>query len=223
MEELRLNNYMDDVEKLELQKLYHEKYFGSILPAIAEQYSQGQIDLAKNTLNCIADGEDDYSYANVFGEDGKISSFYDQDSRNVKEWMDNNRTEIEGTFSKISNKQDGPYAKNLEAFKNMIQGEGDNGMVPIWKSGIGDILTEITKEDGFQKTVLDAYGKIDQATKDYQQDLTGVGIAAGVELPKVGQQLDPDIEKTQGLKDANKDLLQSYKDIFNAITGPGGW
>jgi hypothetical protein len=57
-----------------------------------------------------------------------------------------------------------------------------NELVPEWDSGIQIMMNKIVEEGGFIPSTQDAFEKLHQATRDYEEELEQMAEIAGISL-----------------------------------------
>lgn len=122
----------------------------------------------------------------------------------------------ESTFQELANL----YNVDVENFLAMSDAEKEilmNSMIPQWDSGIQQMTDKFAGEGGFISSCEEAFQKLDQATKDYQDSLGDLESSAGINFDTIADGYDKNIQLAQDLLYANEDLINKYNEQINAI------
>lgn len=127
---------------------------------------------------------------------------------------------LEGLYAKDADAFKEMTGQDIEAFRNLTDTEKDlviNNLVPQWTSGVQQMADVFAGEGGLIPTCQEAFNKLDEATKEYQDSLDELEDAAGIDFDSISEGYDENIEKAQELLDANDDLINKYADEVDAI------
>lgn len=94
-----------------------------------------------------------------------------------------------------------------------------NQMVPLWDSGIQEMVNLFAGEGGFEQVCTEAFGQIEQAANTYESSLKTLLDTAGVTFDRIKEGQDKVIDTAKTLIKDNKDLMDSYNQQINAIKG----
>lgn len=204
--------YLSDEEKMELRKLTHAKYM-DLINKQAQIAKDTDIMYSKEALSAITDGSD-YSYRSVFDpETGKVTTYLGYGEKSVEQWAEDNKGIMDRMMQYL---EEEPYAKNKQAFYNMIYGN-DDSMLPTWKKGVGQFIDKIIGAGGLQPLMQEAMDKLQQQVEDYRTKFDNLADAADIDTDRIGEGVDIDIEKTQELIGTNEEMLQSYQNVYDEM------
>ena len=122
----------------------------------------------------------------------------------------------ESTFQELARL----YNVDVENFLAMSEEEKEilmNSMIPQWDSGIQQMTDKFAGEGGFISSCEEAFQKLDQTTKDYQDSLSDLESSAGINFDTIADGYDKNIQLAQDLLYANEDLINKYNEQINAI------
>ena len=122
----------------------------------------------------------------------------------------------ESTFQELANL----YNVDVENFLAMSDAEKEilmNSMIPQWDSGIQQMADKFAGDGGFISSCEEAFQKLDQTTKDYQDSLGDLESSAGINFDTIAEGYDKNIQLAQDLLYANDDLINKYNEQINAI------
>ena len=94
-----------------------------------------------------------------------------------------------------------------------------NQLVPMWDSGVQEMINLFAGEGGFDQVCTEAFGHIEQAANEYESSLQTLLTTAGVTYDKIKAGQDAVIDTTKTLIKDNKDLMDSYNKEIEAIKG----
>ena len=94
-----------------------------------------------------------------------------------------------------------------------------NQLVPMWDSGVQEMINLFAGEGGFDQVCTEAFGHIEQAANEYESSLQTLLTTAGVTYDKIKSGQDAVIVTTKTLIKDNADLMNSYNDQIGAIKG----
>lgn len=94
-----------------------------------------------------------------------------------------------------------------------------NQLVPLWDSGVQEMINLFAGEGGFDQVCTEAYNQIEQAAVSYESSLQTLLETAGVTYDKIKTGQDKVIETTKTLIKDNNDLMTSYNQEIEAIKG----
>lgn len=122
----------------------------------------------------------------------------------------------ESTFQELANL----YNVDVSNFLEMSEAEKDilmNSMIPQWDSGIQQMTDKFAGEGGFISSCEEAFQKLDEITKNYQDSLDDLEASAGIDFDSIAEGYDKNIQYAQELLYANDDLINKYNEQINAI------
>ena len=71
-----------------------------------------------------------------------------------------------------------------------------NDLIPQWDSGVQHMADVFAGEGGFIPTCAESMEQLDDATKDYEKELTKLEKAAGANFDKIASGIDKNITKS---------------------------
>ena len=100
------------------------------------------------------------------------------------------------------------YENNLQNFDQMLQGE--NGMIPMWTSGIQQMADKMTAEGGFLPVTQESLEKVKEETNKWKSEIEETAETAGISLGEISQGIDSVTEDFGELIEANDQLLERF-------------
>lgn len=122
----------------------------------------------------------------------------------------------ESAFDSLANM----YEVNVDNFKNMSDEEQDilmNSLIPQWESGIQKMTDIFAGDGGFIPSCSEAFDKLKELTKDYQDSLNELESSAGVNFDSISSGYDNTISQVENLIDSNDELIDRYNQQIDAI------
>lgn len=117
----------------------------------------------------------------------------------------------ESAFMEIQELFDESYANQEDLVMNQ--------MVPLWDSGIQEMINLFAGEGGFEQVCTEAYGQIEQAANTYESSLKTLLETAGITYEKIKEGQDKVIVSANTLIKDNKTLMDTYNQEINSIKG----
>lgn len=117
----------------------------------------------------------------------------------------------ESAFLEVQELFDESYANQEDLVMNQL--------VPLWDSGIQEMINLFAGEGGFEEVCTSAYNQIEQAANTYESSLQTLLNTAGVTYDKIKAGQDAVIDTTKTLIKDNKELMDSYNKEIEAIQG----
>lgn len=112
------------------------------------------------------------------------------------------------------------YGVDKSNFTEMTQAEQDalmTNLIPYWQNGVQTMINTIAGQGGLIPACQDAFQKLADNTKDYQDRLHQLQQAAGIDFSSIAGGIDENIQKTKTLTQENGELIKTYKDAWDAI------
>lgn len=122
----------------------------------------------------------------------------------------------ESAFDSLANM----YEVDVDNFKNMSDEEQDilmNSLIPQWESGIQKMTDIFAGDGGFIPSCSEAFDKLKELTKDYQDSLNELESSAGVNFDSISSGYDNTISQVENLIDSNDELIDRYNQQIDAI------
>lgn len=117
----------------------------------------------------------------------------------------------ESAFMEVQELFDESYANQEDLVMNQ--------MVPLWDSGIQEMINLFAGEGGFEQVCTEAYGQIEQAANTYESSLKTLLETAGITYDKIKEGQDKVIASANTLIKDNKALMDTYNQEINSIKG----
>ena len=117
------------------------------------------------------------------------------------------------------------HQMELEEVEALSQAEKDimlEDMIPQWTSGVQTMADAFAGEGGFIPTCKDALNELDEATKEYEDDLVELQYQGGFTFNDIVAGENEAIYTAMNLLQVNNELINSYKaefDALNAVLG----
>ena len=112
------------------------------------------------------------------------------------------------------------HQMELEEVEALSQAENDimlEEMVPQWTSGVQTMADAFAGEGGFIPTCKDALNELDEATKEYEDDLVELQYQGGFTFNDIVAGENEAIYTAMNLLQVNNELINSYKAEFDAL------
>ena len=112
------------------------------------------------------------------------------------------------------------HQMELEEVEALSQAEKDimlEDMIPQWTSGVQTMADAFAGEGGFIPTCKDALNELNEATKEYEDDLVELQYQGGFTFDDIVAGETEAIYTAQGLLQVNSALIGSYQAEFDAI------
>lgn len=122
----------------------------------------------------------------------------------------------ESAFDSLANM----YEVDVNNFKNMSNEEQDilmNSLIPQWESGVQKMTDIFAGEGGFIPSCSEAFDKLKELTKDYQDSLNELESSAGINFDSISSGYDNTISQVENLIDSNDELIDRYNQQIDAI------
>lgn len=122
----------------------------------------------------------------------------------------------ESAFDSLANM----YEVDVDNFKNMSNEEQDilmNSLIPQWESGVQKMTDIFAGDGGFIPSCSEAFDKLKELTKDYQDSLNDLESSAGVNFDSISSGYDNTISQVENLIDSNNELIDRYNQQIDAI------
>ena len=122
----------------------------------------------------------------------------------------------ESAFDSLANM----YEVDVDNFKNMSNEEQDilmNSLIPQWESGVQKMTDIFAGDGGFIPSCSEAFDKLKELTKDYQDSLNDLESSAGVNFDSISSGYDNTISQVENLIDSNDELIDRYNQQIDAI------
>lgn len=122
----------------------------------------------------------------------------------------------ESAFDSLANM----YEVDVDNFKNMSNEEQDilmNSLIPQWESGIQKMTDIFAGDGGFIPSCSEAFDKLKELTKDYQDSLNELESSAGINFDSISSGYDNTISQVENLIDSNDELIDRYNQQIDAI------
>ena len=122
----------------------------------------------------------------------------------------------ESAFDSLANM----YEVDVDNFKNMSNEEQDilmNSLIPQWESGVQKMTDIFAGDGGFIPSCSEAFDKLKELTKDYQDSLNDLESSAGVNFDSISSGYDNTISQVESLIDSNDELIDRYNQQIDAI------
>ena len=114
------------------------------------------------------------------------------------------------------------YDEDKNKFLSMAQEEQDaiiEGLIPSWDAGIQHMADTFVNENGFLNVCKDAFEELNDMTQLYEDELKEIQETADISFGDLSNGIDELIPLTQQLLKDNNDLIDSYVEQMNAISG----
>ena len=114
------------------------------------------------------------------------------------------------------------YDEDKNKFLEMAKEEQDaiiEGLIPSWDAGIQHMADTFVNENGFLNVCKDAFEELNDMTQLYEDELKEIQETADISFGDLSNGIDELIPLTQQLLKDNDDLINSYIDEMNAISG----
>lgn len=122
----------------------------------------------------------------------------------------------ESAFDSLANM----YEVDVDNFKNMSNEEQDilmNSLIPQWESGVQKMTDIFAGDGGFIPSCSEAFDKLKELTKDYQDSLNELESSAGINFDSISSGYDNTISQVENLIDSNDELIDRYNQQIDAI------
>lgn len=122
----------------------------------------------------------------------------------------------ESAFDSLANM----YEVDVDNFKNMSNEEQDilmNSLIPQWESGVQKMTDIFAGDGGFIPSCSEAFDKLKELTKDYQDSLNELESSAGINFDSISSGYDNTISQVEKLIDSNDELIDRYNQQIDAI------
>ena len=113
------------------------------------------------------------------------------------------------------------YNTDVENYNGMADAEKDilmGNIVPTWKNGVVEMAQIMAGEGGLLPVCQDAFDDLDETTKEYQDDLQELAVAAGVDFDDIQNGIDDTANDLSDLIETNDELISRMSDELLAIT-----
>ena len=114
------------------------------------------------------------------------------------------------------------YDEDKNKFLEMAKEEQDaiiEGLIPSWDAGIQHMADTFVNENGFLNVCKDAFEELNDMTQLYEDELKEIQETADISFGDLSSGIDELIPLTQQLLKDNNDLIDSYVEQMNAISG----
>ena len=142
---------------------------------------------------------------------GDIITDLTKDNEDLKKFM------MEDTFNEMAKM----YDTNVENYKKMTQATKDtlmSDMIPYWKSGVQEMADSVKKsQQQFIPYVQGTFDELNTYYKSFQNSLKSLQQQAGITFNDLVKGVDENINRTQGLLESNKAMVDSYTKEITAV------